>query len=108
MVFTVAGGVLQGNETPSVVNLLLFPLCVFGFVQYSLSTFGTIAFNSFHAGARVTVSKESLIWTLITQVANVTSAALFYSAIHGAGLPFIFVGALIIVLFHLLYRFNEN
>src|SRR5882724_9458455 len=108
MVLTLAGVVVEGNETASVLSLLLFPLCVFGFVQYSLSTFGTIAFNSFHAGDRVTVSKESLIWTLITQVANVTSAALFYSAIHGAGLPFLFVGALIIVLVHLLYRFNEK
>ncbi|MDX6501620.1 MAG: hypothetical protein QOG23_4880 [Blastocatellia bacterium] len=108
MVLTLAGAGVGGNETASVLNLLLFPLCVFGFVQYSLSTFGTLAFNSFHAGGRFTVSKESLIWTLITQVANVTSAALFYSAIHGAGLPFLFVGALIIVLVHLLYRFNEK
>ncbi len=108
MVLTLAGGSVDGNETASVLNLLLFPLCVFGFVQYSLSTFGTIAFNSFHTGGRVTVSKESLIWTLITQVANVTSAALFYSAIHGSGVPFLFVGALIIVLVHLLYRFNEK
>jgi len=108
MVLTLAGAAGEGNETASVLNLLLFPLCVFGFVQYSLSTFSTIAFNSFHAGGRVTVSKESLIWTLITQVANVTSAALFYSAIHGGGLPFLFVGALIIVLVHLLYRFNEK
>ena len=108
MVLTLAGGALDGKETALVLDLLLFPLCVFGFVQYSLSTFGTIAFNSFHAGSRVTVSQESLIWTLITQVANVTSAALFYSAIHGAGIPFLFVGALIIVLVHLLYRFNEK
>jgi putative nucleotidyltransferase with HDIG domain len=108
MVLTLAGGALDGKETALVLDLLLFPLCVFGFVQYSLSTFGTVAFNSFYAGGRVTVSKESLIWTLITQVANVTSAALFYSAIHGAGVPFLFVGALIIVLVHLLYRFNEK
>jgi diguanylate cyclase (GGDEF)-like protein/putative nucleotidyltransferase with HDIG domain len=108
LVLTLAGGAVEGKETALVLNLLLFPLCVFGFVQYALSTFGTIAFNSFHSGGRVTVSKESLIWTLITQVANVTSAALFYSAIHGAGLPFLFVGALIIVLVHLLYRFNEK
>ncbi|MDX6288652.1 MAG: hypothetical protein QOH42_451, partial [Blastocatellia bacterium] len=108
MVLTLAGAGVGGSETASVLNLLLFPLCVFGFVQYSLSTFGTLAFNSFHAGGRFTVSRESLIWTLITQVANVTSAALFYSAIHGAGLPFLFVGALIIVLVHLLYRFNEK
>src|ERR1700730_16767981 len=91
MVLTLAGGAVDGNETASVLNLLLFPLCVFGFVQYALSTFGTIAFNSLHTGGRVMVSKESLIWTLITQVANVTSAALFYSAIHGAGVSFLFV-----------------
>jgi diguanylate cyclase (GGDEF)-like protein/putative nucleotidyltransferase with HDIG domain len=108
MVVTLAGGALETRETGLVLDLLLFPLCVFGFVQYSLSTFGTVAFNSFHSGGRFTVSQESLIWTLITQVANVTSAALFYSAIHGAGLPFFFVGALIIVLVHLLYRFNEK
>ena len=108
LVLVLAGGAVDGRETALVLDLLLFPLCVFGFVQYALSTFGTIAFNSFHTGGRITVSKESLIWTLITQVANVTSAALFYSAIHGAGLPFLFVGALIIVLVHLLYRFNEK
>jgi diguanylate cyclase (GGDEF)-like protein/putative nucleotidyltransferase with HDIG domain len=108
MVLALAAGAVDGKQTALVLDLLLFPLCVFGFVQYALSTFGTVAFNSFHAGGRVTVSKESLIWTLITQVANVTSAALFYSAIHGAGLPFVFVGALIIVLVHLLYRFNEK
>src|SRR6266478_7940551 len=84
MVLALAGGAVDGKETVLVLDLLLFPLCVFGFVQYALSTFGTIAFNSFHTGGRITVSKESLIWTLITQVANVTSAALFYSAIHGA------------------------
>lgn len=109
MVLTLAAGAFGGKETALDLDLLLFPLCVFGFVQYSLSTFGTIAFNSFHAGhGRVTVSQESLIWTLITQVANVTSAALFYAAIHGSGVPFLFVGALIIVLVHLLYRFNEK
>jgi diguanylate cyclase (GGDEF)-like protein/putative nucleotidyltransferase with HDIG domain len=109
MVLTFAGAALDGRETGLVLELLLFPLCVFGLVQYALSTFSTVAFNSFCAGhARITVSQESLIWTLITQVANVTSAALFYSAIHGSGLPFVFVGALIIVLVHLLYLFNEK
>jgi diguanylate cyclase (GGDEF)-like protein/putative nucleotidyltransferase with HDIG domain len=81
---------------------------VFGLVQYAFSTFGTIAFTGWSGEGRVTVSQESLIWTLITQVANVTSAALFYSALHGAGVPFLFVGALIIALVHLLYRFNEK
>lgn len=109
MVLTLAGGAMEGKETALVLELLLFPLCVFGFVQYSLSTFGSVAFNSLRAGeTRVTVSQESLIWTLITQVANVTSAALFYSAIQRSAVAFLFVGALIIVLVHLLFRFNEK
>jgi diguanylate cyclase (GGDEF)-like protein/putative nucleotidyltransferase with HDIG domain len=91
------------------LDMLLLPLCVFGLVQYALSTFGTIAFASLSTGgSKVDVSKESLVWTTITQVASVTSAALFFSAIHGAGIPFLFVGVLIITLVHLLFRFNEK
>src|SRR3989440_3830522 len=108
MLLVIAGSPVAVGERGFVLDILLFPLCVFGLVQYALSTFGTLAFNSFSSGKRVTVSQESLIWTLITQGANVTSAALFYSAIRGNGLPFLFVGALIIVLVHLLYRFNEK
>jgi diguanylate cyclase (GGDEF)-like protein/putative nucleotidyltransferase with HDIG domain len=106
LLLTLAGNVAENQQT---LDVLLFPLCVFGIVQYALSTFGTVAFSSFCLGkVRVNVSQESLVWTLITQTANVTSAALFYSAIHGAGFPFLFVGALIILLVHLLYRFNEK
>src|SRR5213080_1281855 len=109
MILTFVGGAVTGNEHGLVLDLLLFPLCVFGIVQYALSTFGTIALNSFFSGkGRVTVSQESLIWTLMTQVANVTAAALFYSAIHDRGIPFLFVGILIVGLVHLLYRFNEK
>jgi diguanylate cyclase (GGDEF)-like protein/putative nucleotidyltransferase with HDIG domain len=110
MVLALAGRVLDANERGLVLDLLLFPLCVFGIVQYALSTFGTVAFNSFYAAGkpRVVVSQESLVWTLITQVGNVTAAALFYAAIHGAGIPFFFVGVLIVALVHLLYRFNEK
>lgn len=109
MLLLIAGADLSAADHGLVLDILLFPLCVFGLIQYALSTFGTIAFNSIHsAKGRVTVSHESLIWTLITQVANVTSAALFYSAIHGSGIPFLFVGALIVALVHLLYRFNEK
>jgi diguanylate cyclase (GGDEF)-like protein/putative nucleotidyltransferase with HDIG domain len=109
LLVTLAGDALNGNGTGVVLDLLLFPLCVFGIVQYALSTFGTVAFNAFHSGhGRVTISHESLVWTFITQVANVTSAALFYSAIHGGGVPFLFVGILISGLVHLLYRFNEK
>src|SRR6266850_2299001 len=109
LLLSLAGGALTGNSSEVVLDLLLFPLCVFGIVQYALSTFGTIAFHAFHSGkGGITVSPESLIWTFITQVANVTSAALLYSAIHGGGLPFLFVGVLIVGLVHLLYRFNEK
>jgi hypothetical protein len=34
MVLTLAGGALEGKETALVLDLLLFPLCVFGFVQF--------------------------------------------------------------------------
>src|SRR5437667_6553302 len=109
MVVFLAGGVLDANQRGLVLDLLLFPLCVFGFIQYALSTFGTVAFHSSFSGkARAVVSRESLVWTLITQVANVTAAAMFYAAIHGAGVPFFFVGILIVALVHLLYRFNEK
>ena len=110
LVVQLAGGAPVSTQQGLVLDLLLFPLCVFGIVQYALSTFGTVAFNSFCLGkGRLnTLSHESLVWTLITQVANVTSAALFYSAIRDGGVPFLFVGMLIIALVHLLYRFNEK
>src|ERR1041384_7897211 len=82
MLLVIAGSPVAVSERGFVLDILLFPLCVFGLVQYALSTFGTLTFNSFSSGKRVTVSHESLIWTLITQVANVTSAALFYSTIR--------------------------
>jgi len=92
-----------------VLDTMLFPLCVCGVVHYTLDTFGNIAFISLYLGnGRVVVSQESLVWTFITQVANVTSAALFYFAIQGGGVTFIFVGALIVALVYLLYRFNEK
>lgn len=108
MLLVLAGGAVSAGNNGPVLDILLFPLCIFGLVHYALSTFGNVVFSSLCLGKRVIVSQESLVWTLITQVANVTSAALFYSAIHGAGIPFLFVGGLIIGLVHLLYRFNEK
>jgi diguanylate cyclase (GGDEF)-like protein/putative nucleotidyltransferase with HDIG domain len=110
LVLQLAGGAPVSTQQGVILDLLLFPLCVFGIVQYALSTFGTVAFNSFclRKGRLNTLSHESLVWTLITQFANVTSAALFYSAIRDGGVPFLFVGTLIIALVHLLYRFNEK
>ena len=109
MLSLIAGASGPSADSRLVLDIFLFPLCVFGLVQYAMSTFATIGFTACYADeGRIHISQESLIWTLITQVANVTSAALFYSTLHGAGLPFLFVGALIMVLVNLLYRFNEK
>src|SRR3989440_1686730 len=107
IVLALVGHGVAGNQQGLVLDLVLFPLCVFGMVHYGLTTLGTIVLNSL-SGTRTAISQESLVWTLITQVANVTSAAMFYAAIHDAGIPFLFVGLLIVLLVHLLYRFNAK
>ena len=107
LVLLLVGQGVAGDQS-LVLDLVLFPLCIFGLVHYALTTVGIVASRAFNSGVRVGISQESLIWTLITQVANVTSAAMFYGALHGAGIPFLFVGLLIVVLVHLLYRFNEK
>ncbi len=107
LVVALVGRGVASSQEGLVLDLVLFPLCVFGVVHYGLTTLGTVALNSL-AGTRTSISQESLVWTLITQVANVTSAAMFYAALHDAGIPFLFVGLLIVLLVHLLYRFNEK
>jgi diguanylate cyclase (GGDEF)-like protein/putative nucleotidyltransferase with HDIG domain len=90
-------------------NTLLIPLCAMALVQYALSTIGTAAFLAFESGkARLTFSRESLVWTSMTQIAGAASAALFYTGIHGGGIPAIFVGLLLTGLVYMLYRFNEQ
>jgi len=109
LVLALASGALAENQRGAVLNILLFPLCVFGLVQYALSTAITSAYSSFNSSQRrLSISQESLMWSLMTQVAGVTAAALFYSAIHEGTIPFLFIGFLIIVLVHFLYRFNEK
>jgi diguanylate cyclase (GGDEF)-like protein/putative nucleotidyltransferase with HDIG domain len=91
------------------LNVFLFPLCVLAILQYILSTLATVHFlNVIDGRPRVLPSQESIVWTLTTQVAGAASAVLFYSALNGAGLPFILLGLLITGLVHLLYRFNEK
>jgi diguanylate cyclase (GGDEF)-like protein/putative nucleotidyltransferase with HDIG domain len=88
---------------------LILPLCALALVQYFLSTIATSAFIAFDSGkTRLTLSRESLVWTSITEIGSAASAALFYSALHSGSIPFIFVGLLIIGLVHLLYRFDEQ
>lgn len=88
---------------------LLIPLCVLALVQYFLSTIATAAFLAFNSGkTRFTLSRDSIVWTSLTEIGSAASAALFYSALHNSSVPFVFVGLLIIVLVHLLYRFDEQ
>jgi diguanylate cyclase (GGDEF)-like protein/putative nucleotidyltransferase with HDIG domain len=88
---------------------LLLPLCALALVQYFLSTIATSAFIAFDSGkTRLTLSRESLVWTSITEVGSAASAALFYFALYSGSIPFIFLGILIIGLVHLLYRFDEQ
>ena len=91
------------------LNVLLIPLCVLATLQYVLSTLATVyLLNIVDGKPRVLPSQESIVWTLTTQLAGAASAVLFYSALNGAGLPFILLGLLISGLVHLLYRFNEK
>jgi hypothetical protein len=104
-----AGGGADAAEHSLPLGTLLFPLCVLALVQYFTSLLATAAFVVFDSGKmRLTLSRESLVWTSITQIAAASSAALFYSALHDGGIPFVFVGLLIIALVHLLYRFDEQ
>ncbi|HEX8706896.1 MAG TPA: diguanylate cyclase [Pyrinomonadaceae bacterium] len=102
------------NETHSTVQSLplgslLLPLCVMALIQYFLSTIATSAFIAFDAGkTRLTLSRESLVWTSITEIGSAAAGVMFYSSLLGGGIPFIFVGLLIIGLVHLLYRFDEQ
>ena len=97
----------SGQTLP--VNAVLVPLCILAVLQYSLSTLATVYFLKVVDGEPLVLpSQESIVWTLTTQVAGAASAVLFYAALHGAGLPFIFLGMLITALVHLLYRFNEK
>ncbi len=91
------------------LGTLMLPLCVMALVQYFLSTVATAAFIAFDSGkTRLTLSRESLVWTSMTQIGGAAAAVLFYAALLGNGIPFIFVGLLIIGLIHLLYRFDEQ
>lgn len=101
--------IVQGSGAqPLTLNILLWPVCALALVQYFLSTIGVAAFAAFDSGKPLTLSKESLVWTSITQVAGAASAGLFYTALETESLIHIFVGALITGLVYLLYRFDEQ
>ncbi|MDT4968690.1 MAG: hypothetical protein QOJ64_3427 [Acidobacteriota bacterium] len=99
----------RAGGTPIRLESLLLPLCILALVQYFLTTIATAAFIAFDSGkTKFTLSRDSLIWTSLTEIGSAASAALFYSALHNGSIPFVFVGVLIIGLVHLLYRFDEQ
>jgi diguanylate cyclase (GGDEF)-like protein/putative nucleotidyltransferase with HDIG domain len=97
------------NDAALPFGTLLLPLCVMALVQYFLSTVVTSAFIAFDSGkTRLTLSRESLVWTSMTQIGGAAAAVLFHSALYSNTVAFIFVGLLLISLIHLLYRFDEQ
>jgi hypothetical protein len=103
-----AGGSYPANNGIP-LSVLLVPICMLAVLQYLLCTVTTTAFLGLESGKnQLSVSKESMVWTSITEVAGASSAVLFYTAIYSGGWPFIFLGLLISGLIHLLYKFNEN
>ncbi|HEX8774963.1 MAG TPA: diguanylate cyclase [Pyrinomonadaceae bacterium] len=91
------------------LNHFLLPLCVLALVQYLLSTIATAGFIAIDSGKmELTLSRASLVWTSVTQIGGAAAAALFYSWLQNGGIPFIFLGGLIIAMVFLLYRFDEQ
>ncbi len=98
----------EGAASPQ-FGAILLPLCALVAVQYVLSAAIISAYTVLNsAKPTIIFSRESLIWTAITQLAGAASATLFYTAWQGAGVSFVFVGLLIIGLIYLLHNFNEQ
>ncbi|MBV9210165.1 MAG: hypothetical protein JOZ52_06025, partial [Acidobacteria bacterium] len=90
------------------LGTILLPLCAFAVLQYVLSVGITTLYAAcVNAQDKSGLTRESLVWMAITQVAGASSAALFYFAWQGGGLPFVFVGLLIIGMVYLMHHFNE-
>jgi diguanylate cyclase (GGDEF)-like protein/putative nucleotidyltransferase with HDIG domain len=102
--------IIAGESPAQTLTLseLLLPVCALALAQYFLSTVGGAAFIAFDSGKPLTLSRESLVWTSITQIAGAASAGLFYASLETKSFVHLFVGALIISLVYLLYRFNDQ
>ena len=97
----------QAREVP--LGVLLFPLCVLALAQYALNTLAAALYAGVESGqVSFRLSRESLVWTLMTQIAGAAAAALFYSAQASGTFSFLLVGVLMIALVHLLFRFDER
>jgi diguanylate cyclase (GGDEF)-like protein/putative nucleotidyltransferase with HDIG domain len=103
------GGASAVEAHGASLERLIFPLFVLAIVQFGLNTLLSAFYVAFEAGAsKLEFSRESLVWTSMTQLAGAAAAALFYSSFIGSGLSFLFVGVLIVSLVYLLFRFDEK
>ncbi|HEX8424492.1 MAG TPA: HD domain-containing phosphohydrolase, partial [Pyrinomonadaceae bacterium] len=104
---TVGASSVEAHNAP--LERLIFPLFVLAIVQFGLNTLLSAFYVAFEAGTKkLEFSRESLIWTSMTQLAGAAAAALFYSSFNGSGMSFLFVGVLIVSLVYLLFRFDEK
>jgi diguanylate cyclase (GGDEF)-like protein/putative nucleotidyltransferase with HDIG domain len=103
------GDVAAGEAHSAPLERLLFPLFVLAIVQFGLNTLLSAFYVAIEAGTtKMEFSRESLVWTSMTQLAGAAAAALFYSSFIGSGMSFLFVGVLIVSLVYLLFRFDEK
>jgi diguanylate cyclase (GGDEF)-like protein/putative nucleotidyltransferase with HDIG domain len=103
-----AGTLSNDGEHFAPLGAVLLPLCCLALVQYGLNTLASAGYVALEAGGAMKLSREGVVWTSMAQVAGAASAALFYSGISGGGFSFILIGALIVALVYLLYRFDEK
>jgi len=105
---TVGSSAPGGAQTASLERLIV-PLFVLAIVQYALNTLASALYVAVESGkTSLKFSRESLVWTSMTQLAGAAAAALFYSTFNGAGVSFSLVGVLIVSLIYLLFRFDEK
>ncbi|HEY0100181.1 MAG TPA: diguanylate cyclase [Pyrinomonadaceae bacterium] len=103
------GGATSAEAHNAPLERLIFPLFVLAIVQFGLNTLLSAFYVAYEAGTKkLEFSRESLVWTSMTQLAGAAAAALFYSSFIGSGMSFLFVGVLIVSLVYLLFRFDEK
>ncbi len=104
----IVGNAAANDAHAAPLGRLLFPLFVLALVQYALNTLASALYVACESGKiSVSFSRESLVWTSMTQLAGAAAATLFYSTFNGGGVSFLLIGVLIVSLVYLLYRFDE-
>jgi diguanylate cyclase (GGDEF)-like protein/putative nucleotidyltransferase with HDIG domain len=103
-----AGSLANDGVHFAPLGSLMLPLCGMALVHYGLDTLSCVVYVSLDTDSPIKFSRENVVWTAMAQVACAASAALFYSGISGGGVSFMLIGALIVSLVYLLYRFDEK